>query len=655
MHLRRLALCALFAAACQHTEQAGIPAGIPASGISEFSRFDKFVSAKLSPNGRYVAAVNTENGKRALVVVDVNSRKQVSGFRADPDSVGEFYWANDERILVQLWNEGDGSLARPSTAGEIYAINAATGRGEMLFGYRAVEDRAGPVKMARNAELMGGQFLSRMRPGDRQVLVEAWHFRDAGDRTATLMSVDVYNGRHNQLTVAPMPASTFITDENGEARIAHARTPDQKPKYFYRDPGGPWTDLTRLSGVTQHTRPLEFESKTSTLYVVDPLQKGFGVFAIDLKSGERKLLSQNDWVGPADILEDKDQRVLAVEYDADVPTWDFIVPDHPLCRALKGLLAAYPDDNVRLGTISDDQKKALVLVYSDRNPGQYLLVDIAKLTAEEIVSKRPWVKPAQMAEMTAFHIRADDGMWIHGYVTMPKGASAAKPPPLVVLPHGGPHGIRDDWEYDAEAQLLASQGFAVLQVNYRGSGGYGLRYEEAGYKHWGDRMIQDILDATRYAIGKGYGDGKRVCAYGASYGAFAAMQSAVLAPDMFRCVVGYAGVYDLEMMKRKGDIPDSRMGIAYLKVAVGTDDAELQRQSPAFNAGKIRGKVLLIHGTRDERAPLAQAEEMKDALTKAGNPPAWLIEPHEAHGFYGAEARERMYGALVAFLKENTK
>jgi dienelactone hydrolase len=655
MHLRLVALCAVVLIACQHTEQAGIPQNVPTKGISDFTRFSKFVSAKLSPSGRYVAAITTESGKRALVVVDVKSRKQVSGFRADPESVGDFYWANDDRILVELWNEGDGSLARPSNYGEIYAINAATGRGEMLFGYRATEDRAGPVKMARNAELMGGEFLSRMRPGDRQVLVEAWHFRDAGDRISTLMALDVYTGRHNQLTVAPMPGASFITDENGEPRIAHGTTPDQKPKYFYRDPGGAWTDLTRLSGVTTHTRPLEFASKGSILYVVEPLEKGFGVFSVDVANGERKLLSKNDWVGPIDTLEDKDQHILAVEYDADVPTWDFIVPDHPLCRALKGLLAAYPDDNVRMSTISDDQKKALVSVYSDRNPGEYLLVDIGKLTAEEIVATRPWVKPAEMAEMTAFHIRADDGMWIHGYVTEPKGATPGKPPPLVVLPHGGPHGIRDDWGYNPEVQLLASQGFAVLQVNERGSGGYGLRFQEAGYKHWGDRMIQDILDATRYAIKKGYGDGKRVCAYGASYGAFAAMESAVLAPDLIRCVVGYSGVYDLLMMKRKGDVPDSRQGIAFLNVALGDDENVLRRQSPAFNADKIRAKVLLIHGKRDERAPIEQADEMRDALTKAGNAPAWLVEAHETHGFYDEGARERMYGTLVAFLKENTK
>ncbi|HEY2030644.1 MAG TPA: alpha/beta fold hydrolase, partial [Myxococcales bacterium] len=609
MRLRLLALCALLAAACQHTEQAGIPQTASTAGLADFVRFEKFADAKLSPRGKYVAAITTENGNRELMVIDVKSRKQISGFRADPGSVGDFYWANDERILVGIWNEGDGTLARPRNAGEIYAINATTGRGEMLFGYRAARDRPGPKNMSDNAELMGGEFLARMHPGDRQVLVEAVHFHDAGDRIATLLAVDVYSARQNQITVGPMPGADFITDENGEPRIAHGRTPDQKPKYFYRDPSGPWTDLSRLTGVTNHTMPLRFDAKDSILYVVEPIEKGFGVFAVDVRNGERKLLSKNEWVGPAHYLEDTHQRLLAVEYDPDVPTWDFVVPDHPLCRALKGLLAAYPDDNVRIVNITDDEKKALVFVYSDRNPGKYLLVDVAKLSVEEIVSTRPWVKPQEMAETTAFHIRASDGMWIHGFVTEPRNAVPGKPPPLVVFPHGGPHGPYDVWRYQPETQLLASQGFAVLQVNYRGSGGYGLRFQEAGYRHWGDRMIEDILDATRYAIGKGYGDGKRVCAYGGSYGAFASMQSAVLAPDLFRCVVGVAGVYDLVMMKEKGDIPDSRQGIAFLKVAVGTDDRELRRQSPAFHADQIRAKVLLIHGTRDERAPLAQAEE----------------------------------------------
>src|SRR5262249_28241961 len=158
-----------------------------------------------------------------------------------------------------------------------------------------------------------------------------------------------------------------------------------------------------------------------------------------------------------------------------------------------------------------------------------------------------------------------DGVKIHGYFTMPVNVKAGAP--LVVLVHGGPHGVRDRWGYNPEVQLLASQGFAVLQVNYRGSGGYGRAYKESGYRHWGDRVMQDIVDATRWMVGKGLADAKRVCIYGASFGGYAALQASILAPDLFRCAVGYAGIYDLTMMDRVGDVPETRLGRGYVRVA----------------------------------------------------------------------------------------
>jgi dipeptidyl aminopeptidase/acylaminoacyl peptidase len=398
---------------------------------------------------------------------------------------------------------------------------------------------------------------------------------------------------------------------------------------------------------------MEFEARTHTLAITEPLEKGVGLFALQLDSGERKLLSRNDWVPPSHLLEDRDQRVLAVEYDPDVPVYDFVVTDHPLTRALDGLLAAYPDENVRILNTTDDEKTALVFVYSDRDPGRYLLLDVASLKAEEIISRRPWIKPQEMAATKAFHIQASDGTWIHGYVTLPRQAQPASPP-LIVLPHGGPHGVRDRWGFNPEVQLLASEGFAVLQVNYRGSGGYGLKYQEAGYRHWGDRMIEDIADATRYAVRKGYADPKRICIYGASFGAYAALQSTIVAPDLFRCAVGYAGVYDLALMEKLGDIPESQLGRGYLKTVLGTDETALKAESPVYNAGKIKAKVLLIHGKKDRRAPFEHAERMKDALEAVGAKPEWLVESKESHGFYDEEARQRMYARLVSFLHENT-
>ena len=445
--------------------------------------------------------------------MDLKTRKLASAFRPDPESVGNFYWANDSRVVVELWNEGDGSLAAPVNYGELYAVDASGGRGEMIFGYRAGVRHPGPIGSTPGYEYAWGHVVGRLRNDDRRVLIEAAAYEDVGDRTSTLYKLDVYNGRKTQVTIGPVPGAGFITDENGEPRIALGSSEQVKPRFFYRDTGESWSELAHLQGITKESRPLEFESAARTLELSEPLEKGFGVFALNIGSGERKLLSRNDWTPPGQILENRQQQVLAVEYEPDLPVWDFVVPDHPLSKALKGLNA------------TDDEKAAVALVYGDRDPGRFLLLDVQKMAAEELVSVRPWVKPEEGAEMTAFHIPARDGVWIHGYVTLPRTRGpGSPPPPLVVLPHGGPHFVRDRWGYDPEVQLLASQGFAVLQVNYRGSGGYGLKYQQYGYGHWGDRIIEDVIDATRYAVRKGYGDARRICIYGASFGAFAALR-----------------------------------------------------------------------------------------------------------------------------------
>jgi dipeptidyl aminopeptidase/acylaminoacyl peptidase len=226
---------------------------------------------------------------------------------------------------------------------------------------------------------------------------------------------------------------------------------------------------------------------------------------------------------------------------------------------------------------------------------------------------------------------------------------------MIVMPHGGPHWVRDHWWFDPEVQLLAHEGFAVLQVNYRGSGGYGEAYQEAGYRQWGDRVVQDIIDATRFAVRKGFADPKRICVYGASFGAFAALQSSILAPDLFRCAVGYAGIYDLGLLSETGDIRLGRIGRGFVRTTVGEDKRALEQASPVRHAAEIAARVLLVHGKRDQRAPIEHAESLRDALAARGKQPEWLVEAKEAHGFFDEGARERMYERLLKFLKENTR
>jgi dipeptidyl aminopeptidase/acylaminoacyl peptidase len=255
-----------------------------------------------------------------------------------------------------------------------------------------------------------------------------------------------------------------------------------------------------------------------------------------------------------------------------------------------------------------------------------------------------------MASMEPIALKARDGLALNGYLTRPLGKETAKQLPTVVLVHGGPYGIRDAWGFDPEVQMLASRGYAVLQVNYRGSGGYGDAFERAGFREWGGKMQDDVTDATRWAIDQGIADKNRICIFGTSYGGYAAMEGATKEPDLYKCAIANAGIYDLNLMIGSGDVPQFLHGQNFLKMVLGDKPDELAERSPISRLDRLKAKVMLIVGGADTRVPAAQGEHLHDALTKKGIAHEWLYEREEGHGFYDEAHSAAMYEKIVAFL-----
>ncbi|MGH8187049.1 MAG: alpha/beta hydrolase family protein, partial [Steroidobacteraceae bacterium] len=316
----------------------------------------------------------------------------------------------------------------------------------------------------------------------------------------------------------------------------------------------------------------------------------------------------------------------------------------------KSLYRAFAEQHVWVTSATDDGRLAIVFVSSDTNPGEYYLFDTKGMKAQFLRAGREWIDPRLMRPMEPVQVTARDGLKLHGYLTKPAGGG---PHPLIVLPHGGPHGVRDTWGFDSEVQLLANRGYAVLQINYRGSTGYGMDFEIAGYRQWGARMQDDLTDATRWAIEQKIAPADRICIYGVSYGAFAALMGAAREPQLYRCAIGYAGVYDLELMFASADVPDSRSGLSYLQKVLGTDPADLRARSPVHNAQRIQAPVMLIHGKADWRADFEQAERMKAALEKHNKPLEWVEIKREGHGVYDEQTRREVYERILAFLDKH--
>ncbi len=289
-------------------------------------------------------------------------------------------------------------------------------------------------------------------------------------------------------------------------------------------------------------------------------------------------------------------------------------------------------------------------------PGTYYLYDWQKKTMENLGAFFPGLPAEKLGTMERITIKARDGLDIPAYVTHPPGAPKG-PLPLVVLPHGGPQ-ARDNFDFDTWSQVLATRGYLVLQPNFRGSGGYGVAYEEAGFGQWGDKMQDDIIDGVKQLIAAGEVDPKRICIFGASYGGYAALIQGAQNPDLYKCVVSWAGISDLGAMlrKEKGGIFVGERSPAYdhdLK-AVGdldADKARLARTSAVTYAATYGPPVLLIHGADDTNVSPDQSREMNNALKAAGREVKLTLVKEEDHGGWSREHEQAAITEVVAFIE----
>jgi dipeptidyl aminopeptidase/acylaminoacyl peptidase len=378
------------------------------------------------------------------------------------------------------------------------------------------------------------------------------------------------------------------------------------------------------------------------------------LYRYHLETGSVDKLYQHDTYDIEFLIPDfADRDVAGVRVYAVKPEYHWLDPENATAKTYGELQRAFPGQSLFITSVTDDERIAIVYVSSDTNPGDYYKLDRSARKVDYIMPSRGWVDPAKMSHVEAVAFQARDGVALHGYLTRPKDAPG--PYPLIVLPHGGPHLVRDTWEFDPEVQLLAHHGYAVLQVDFRGSGGYGLPFSRSGYRQWGATMQDDLTDATRWAVAQGITTDDNICIYGSSFGGYAALMGAAREPTLYRCAAGGFGVYDLELMFERGDTQASEWGEEYLEDVLGTDPESLRARSPAYLADRIQAPVLLIHGQEDWRADISHATRMRSALERAGKNVTWLALAGEGHGIYNEKNREEAYGTLLAFFGKHLR
>ena len=395
--------------------------------------------------------------------------------------------------------------------------------------------------------------------------------------------------------------------------------------------------------------PVGFSADNAIAYLnVEQAEGPDRIVAYDVATGKRTTVLADETGDPV-VLHAPGTRVPVGALFLDGrPRTAFFDPESEHARLYRSLEAAFEGHAVYITSSTADGRKVLVQVWSDRNPGDFYVYDTVDKKAAYVVARAQWFDPAKMAERRPISFEARDGLKLQGFVTIPAG-SDGRGLPMVVLPHGGPFGMFDSWGFDNEAQLLADAGYAVLQVNFRGSGSQGRAFEHAGAREWGGAMQDDITDATRWAVAQGIANASRICIYGSSYGGYAALMGAAKEPTLYRCAAGNVGVYDLPTMHTHGDVQKRGSGVTYLNDWIGDRDA-LGAVSPTRMADRIKVPVFLAAGGKDERAPIEHSKQMERALVKAGVPVETAYFPTEGHGYYDDANRYEYYSRLLAFL-----
>lgn len=635
----------------------GAGIGLAKIPISEFQRPPALVAPSLSPSGRYLAAARrAEDGKRTLIVVyDLNGTTANATGAVIPEAarVDWVEWANEDRLIIGLTE-----LVRIANFPDILP-----GTSRVL-----AMDRDGKRSTILFSDIPVKRFVQDLTQIVHPLPAEPNHIlMGANDSSGyyNLYKVDVTSGEAVLVERGNRATRRWLPDLQGKARARwDGDSVTGRSKVFLRKGEGDDWDL--VAEYDDRDLPdlniIGFGDDPLTAIVAS---RGGGdkyvlrEYNIASRTYGRVLLQNaNVDVGAPEggpIYDPFTTKLVGFSYLDDVWFREFFEPD---LQRVQVFMERHFQDSSEVSPVSwsSERKRFVVRTSGPRNPASYFLLDTTKNAVTSIGRAYPNLPESELSEVFVIKYPARDGVKIPGYLTMPNGMGD-KNLPMIVMPHGGPE-LRDYVQYDEWAQFLANRGYLVFQPNFRGSGGYGKAFTEAGHMQWGRRMQDDITDGVKALIKDGTADPKRICIVGASYGGYAALAGGAFTPELYKCVVSIAGVSDIPlMMTDDRNTHGSGSSIyTYWKKWVGdpkVDGEQMKSVSPAYLADRFVAPVLLIHGTEDTTVRYSQSVRMDKALFKAKKQSKLVLIDGEFHSFFLASSRKKLFEELETFLGEN--
>jgi dipeptidyl aminopeptidase/acylaminoacyl peptidase len=669
---------------------AATAAAAPApQAVENFARRPQMYGVTISPDGRYIAFLSGAEDDVVLMTFDRtqpgSSFKRVAASQPNKFDIGWCNWANNKRLLCGVYGNirgkkyaeapftsliavnADGSELKPLEAprNEANALNATTSMrnfnlnygaeteksNSSSFRYEGLGDFAGSAVAERYVSLFNAERSEGIidyTPADPDtVLVQS---DDDKDGYRSIFEMNIVTGKRVPRFGEVPPIQNYVTDGRGNPQIGWGTSDGLNTLYYARLEGErDWRKLgtTNAFGTTNRLRPIAVAPGENSAYAVGTHNGREALWNIDLADKrEPKLLFNHPLVDVGDPLMQSDRRLIGVRYDVERPyVWYADPKQREFVDRLESQFSGRAHEII---ASSDDQKTWLVQASSDVDAGTYFIYDVANDKLQRLGVSYPELDQKALGTMTYITYKASDGTEIPGYLTVPSGAEKKKLP-LIVMPHDGPL-ARDSWKFSYLRTFLANRGFAVLQMNYRGSSGFGTKWRFDAHQDWGGLTYSDIHDGTQWAIAEGIADPQRICIMGSGFGGYSALLGAVRDADIYRCAISLGGIADPDMQVDHGIVfGDKEMR----REQVGNDKEKLKLASPLQQARKIKVPVLLVHGTKDWQVQMDHSKEMEGSLDHAGTPHKAVYIKNAGHDFERKSERVTVLNEIDAFLQKN--
>lgn len=614
----------------------------------QFGKMPLVQNVVVAPDGKNMVGIFNIDGKPVVMTAPFGERKTTAivSLKSSSDRIESVDWVSNNRLLVNA-SRAEYLAGQYYRIHSMYAVN--------LDGSHLLEIRNNAVykkaEHSRFARLQSIHLLNDLAEDDEHVLVTAYDERDRG---YAVFKVNVNNSKFIKIEGAANNRGGFVSNRQGHVLFStlldedlHLLTIELK-----KAPGQPWQKLKTidLSGDLDFI-PIGLSDDGKSVLINTDYKSNFNYLAyFDLNSAE---------IGPPiyqveghdiDSVITKAGRLVGYGFTKDYYEQLFIDPKQ--LQRNQQIKALMPDRHSYITSYSDDGDRVVIYSVKDNQPGRFLTLDFKTKQADLWFSQYPHLERMAMSQVNPIQFQSRDGLKIHGYLTIP--VQKAGPVPVILFPHGGPVS-RDDKDFDPFVQFFSAMGYAVLQVNFRGSSGYGNDFETAGYQQWGLKMQDDLMDAMDAVSSNPDLDIKRSCIVGASYGGYAAMVASFRDNSRFQCFVAISGISDLPAMLRT-DAAGNDTTKAIQKTYIG--DYEHNRKplddaSAINHVAAINKPMLLVHGVKDTQVSYKQSVELFKALKRQGVAVSYLEQAEGTHYFDTEFERIEAFAALETFLNKH--